>query len=197
MPGPPGGPASPVAPTLPRPATPLIGREREVADAVALLRSDVRLLTLTRPGGGGAARAAGCAPPGDVRGPLSPQYRHAAEAAGRGHAGGGVGGGANDDAGAGDCLRPGRGSRSRVIPRLRRGNATQYPETDCASSLPVATQVKGNRRRHRRLRRVPAQTPCVAHTLMPISPPTANGVFHSSRVWPYVRLCGTSTPARL
>jgi predicted ATPase/DNA-binding CsgD family transcriptional regulator len=45
---------------LPSPATPFVGREREVAAACALLRSpEVRLLTLTGPGGTGKTRLAG------------------------------------------------------------------------------------------------------------------------------------------
>ena len=50
-------PAASVA--LPVPPTPLIGRERELAMAEALLRrSDVRLVTLTGPGGAGKTRVA-------------------------------------------------------------------------------------------------------------------------------------------
>ncbi|HEX2090530.1 MAG TPA: adenylate/guanylate cyclase domain-containing protein [Actinomycetota bacterium] len=44
---------------LPIPATPFLGRDQEVADVVALLkRADVRLLTLTGPGGTGKTRLA-------------------------------------------------------------------------------------------------------------------------------------------
>ena len=44
--------------TLPTLATPFLGRERELADVLALLRSDVRVLTLTGVGGTGKTRLA-------------------------------------------------------------------------------------------------------------------------------------------
>jgi predicted ATPase len=43
---------------LPRPATPVLGRDRELADAARLLRDGTRLLTLTGPGGIGKTRFA-------------------------------------------------------------------------------------------------------------------------------------------
>jgi predicted ATPase len=55
------GPAEPEAPpnsNLPAPGTPLLGRDRELAEAVELLRHGPRLVTLTGAGGSGKTRLA-------------------------------------------------------------------------------------------------------------------------------------------
>jgi predicted ATPase len=56
---------------LPRPASSFVGREREVADVVSLLRDGVRLLNLTGPGGSGKTRLAI-----EAAAELVPEYRN-------------------------------------------------------------------------------------------------------------------------
>jgi predicted ATPase len=56
---------------LPRPASPFVGRERELAAIVAFLQDDTRLLTLSGPGGSGKTRLAI-----EVAAELLPEFRN-------------------------------------------------------------------------------------------------------------------------
>jgi adenylate/guanylate cyclase family protein len=124
---------------LPRPASSFVGREREVAEVVSLLREGARLVTLTGPGGSGKTRLAIEAAAelvGELRNGSSGSARHGPRpgaGAGDARAGArGAGGASSACRREGDAPAPGqpRAGRRGGVRARRAGGGLSAPEAD-------------------------------------------------------------------